>query len=167
MSTNPPVFDPITIVQILDRHHVRFVMIGGFAAAGFGADWSTTDLDICYDHARDNCDRLAAALREMDAVPQDWPANVPFVLDGRTIFNGDSWTMIGRYGKLDSLAHSDGGVDYEVLLRNASRFEIAGIEYASASLADLILMKRASNRPRDKAHLQILEAIVRERGSAL
>ena len=60
-------FDPIAALRVLQRHDVRFVIIGGVAARLWGSPTMTNDVDICYDRARSNLERLAAALQELDA----------------------------------------------------------------------------------------------------
>jgi len=41
-------FDPQALIAALNRHGVRYVVIGGIAGGVQGAIWATTDLDICY-----------------------------------------------------------------------------------------------------------------------
>ena len=80
-----PAFDPLTALSTLRRHGVRFVLIGGFAAAIRGAPLVTGDLDVCHARDRANLERLAAALRELGARLRGAPPEVPFVLDARTL----------------------------------------------------------------------------------
>ncbi len=41
-----PEFRPEAILEVLERHRVRYVLIGGFAAAIHGSPYVTTDVDI-------------------------------------------------------------------------------------------------------------------------
>lgn len=41
-----PVFDAHRIVEILDQHHVDYVLFGGFTAVLYGARRPTEDIDI-------------------------------------------------------------------------------------------------------------------------
>ena len=59
--------DPERLVRSLARHHVRYVLIGALAARLQGFPRLTADADITPDRSRDNLERLAAALRELDA----------------------------------------------------------------------------------------------------
>lgn len=38
--------DPARIIQILDRHQVRYVVVGGYAAMPHGSSRPTVDMDI-------------------------------------------------------------------------------------------------------------------------
>jgi hypothetical protein len=56
------------MLTTLDRHAVAYVVIGGMAAAMWGADLPrTTDVDIVPAPEHDNLERLAAALAELGA----------------------------------------------------------------------------------------------------
>lgn len=60
-------FDPRHIVEVLDRHGVLYVLIGGYAAQLYGARRPTNHLDIAPSNQLENLDRLAHALHELDA----------------------------------------------------------------------------------------------------
>src|SRR5207247_4039608 len=91
-------FDPLAIVETLGRHGVQFVMIGGMAGAAYGSPSVTMDLDICYERRRENLERLAEALREMEARLRAVDDEAPFVLDAATLLAGDHFTFTTRYG---------------------------------------------------------------------
>ena len=87
-------------------------------------------------------------------------SNAP--IDRRALRAGDIFTLSTRYGDLDLLAHPDPRLDYETLLSRSIAAEIFGIEVRVASLADLIDMKRAAGRPKDRIELEILGALREE-----
>ncbi|WP_204080053.1 hypothetical protein [Mycobacterium riyadhense] len=60
-------FDPGRIVETLGRHHVDYVLVGGYAAQLYGARRPTYDIDIAPSTALDNLQRLSRALRELGA----------------------------------------------------------------------------------------------------
>ena len=49
-------------LELLSRHGVECVIVGGVAAALHGSSISTYDLDVCYARDTANLHRLAAAL---------------------------------------------------------------------------------------------------------
>src|ERR1019366_5328448 len=61
------VFDPDEILRTLHRHRVEFVLIGGMAATLHGSDMVTFDLDVSPRSTKDNLERLASALRDLEA----------------------------------------------------------------------------------------------------
>jgi hypothetical protein len=60
-------FEPERIVEVLERHAVACIVVGGYAAQLHGATRLTTDLDLVADFDRENLRRLAAAMRELNA----------------------------------------------------------------------------------------------------
>ncbi len=60
-------FSPERLVEALHRHGVEYLVVGGVAARAYGASRETKDFDCLVRRARDNLDRLAAAMRELNA----------------------------------------------------------------------------------------------------
>jgi hypothetical protein len=152
-------FDPEPIIRVLVRHHVDFVVIGGVAATIQGSTTITEDLDICYSRDRANLDRLVAALRELGARLRGAPDDVPFQLDALSLRNGLNFTFTTSHGSFDCLGDPGGGVDYESLLANADPIDIDGVEIRVASLDDLIRMKRAAGRIKDRIEVENLSKL--------
>lgn len=157
-------FQPDVILQSLSDHGVRFVLVGGLAAQAHGSPSLTGDLAICYARDGENLDRLAATLAELSAVRRGLPADAPRMppLDSRTIRAGRLFTLTTKAGDLDLLATPDPGFDYERLRASAVSTTVAGQPVLVASLADLIDMKRAAGRPKDRIELEILGALREE-----
>ena len=65
MTGRPP-FRPDLILEVLVRHGVEFVLIGGTAAAAHGSHVAH-DIDVCHKVERNDLERLAAALFDLDA----------------------------------------------------------------------------------------------------
>lgn len=152
-------FDPIPILQVLKRHQVKFVLIGGLAASAYGSPMVTLDLDICYDRSDDNLDRLAEALQELEARLRGAPEDLKFVPDAHALRMGDHLTFATSLGPLDCLGTPRGTQGYEELEANASRLDLDGMEILMASLEDLIRMKRRAARPKDLEAVEILMEI--------
>jgi hypothetical protein len=152
-------FDPTPLLELLARHEVDFVVVGGLAAAARGSAHATFDLDIAYAREDTNLRRLAAALREADAKLRGAPADVPFLLDAETLMRGANFTFATRYGPLDILGDPAGAPAYRELRDGATSVPIRGVTIRVASLDHLIGMKEAAGRPHDKAVAEELRAI--------
>src|SRR5690349_7587391 len=64
----PLELDAAAIVSVMNRHGVRYVVIGAFAALAQQAPIAPTrDIDFTPDDSLDNLGRLSAALKELDA----------------------------------------------------------------------------------------------------
>lgn len=157
MST--PSFDPLALLLTLADHGVRFVLIGGYAAAIRGSPVITGDVDLCYARDDDNLERLAAALDELGATLRGAPADVPFRLDPRTLKAGDHFTFATSIGPLDCLgtpAGTDGFADIDA---SGTDEDLDGLVVRVASVDDLIRMKRAADRPQDRIAIEWLAAL--------
>ena len=66
----------LRLIEVLDRHEVRFIVVGGVAAVLQRVPVNTQDFDLVHDRARDNVERLLAALAELGAVYRDDPRNL-------------------------------------------------------------------------------------------
>lgn len=152
-------FQPDEVLRLLNRHGVRYVLIGGLAAILHGSPSVTRDIDICHARDKANLVCLADALLEVNASLRGAPAGLPFRLDAKTLANGDSFTFSTDVGALDILATPAGTTGYDDLVRTADVMHAFDEEFAVASLDDLIRMKRAAGRPKDRIELEILGAL--------
>jgi hypothetical protein len=80
-----PELDPSPLFELLIRHGVDFVVIGGVAAAALGSARATFDVDSSYSRDAENLAHLAEALREAEATLRGAPSDVPFLLDAETL----------------------------------------------------------------------------------
>ena len=158
--------DPEPIIGVLHKWRVEYVVIGGIAATFHGSTTVTRDFDICYSRERANLERLASALRELDARLRDVDVEVPFQLDAASLRNGLNFTFKTKHGDFDCFGDPGGGFDYELLKRNADRMDVAGRKVMVASLDDIIAMKRAAGRNKDRIEVENLSALreVRDKG---
>lgn len=152
-------FDPLGILAALHGHRVRFVVIGGFAAQLHGSPSLTADLDICPARDGPNLEALAAALRELDARLRGAPPGLRVPLDARALGAHELLTLGTRLGDLDVIARPAEGIDHEALAATAETYDLDGLRVAVAGLDDLIRMKRAAGRPKDRIELEVLGAL--------
>lgn len=55
------------ILELLNKHHVEFVVVGGVSAVIHGAPATTFDLDALVRVSEENAERLLATLSDLDA----------------------------------------------------------------------------------------------------
>lgn len=155
-------FDPVSILEVLQRFGVRFVVIGGIAAISQGSPLPTDDLDVTPARDEGNLRRLAGALRELEArlrVPGDGVQGVAFPLDEAMLSGAETWTLVTRLGDLDLAFAPSGTRGYEDLRRDATEVQLGDdppVRALVASLADVIRSKETANRPKDRAQLPAL-----------
>lgn len=152
-------FDPLGALQTLNRHGVRFIVIGGYAAAIRGSPVITGDVDICYARDDENLERLAEALRELQATLRGAPPDVPFQLDAKTLKRGNTFTFNTTVGPLDCVGTPAGTAGFEDLDAEATDEDLDGFSVRVASIEDLMRMKRATGRAKDLIALEWLGAL--------
>ena len=145
-----PEFNPAPLLELLERHGVDFIVIGGLAGMLHGSSYPTFDLDIAYARSTENLERLADALREAGATLRGAPKDVPFILDARTLAAGQNFTFDTAFGKFDILGDPQGAPSYAALAHDAEPKEMEGFAVAVASIDHLIAMKESAGRTKDK-----------------
>jgi hypothetical protein len=152
----------------LTKNKIKFVVIGGVAAAVHGSSRVTNDLDICYDSgARGNVEELAKLLARWKAYPRGVEKGLPFIMDERTVRGAPVMTLITTQGDIDVMDRVAGVGDYEAVQKHSERISALGVNFRVLDLPSLIKAKRAAGRPRDFDHLPELEALLQlRRGKA-
>ena len=157
--------DPEKIVQTLARHGVAYVLIGALAARLHGFPRVTADADITPARDAANLEKLAAALRELDArvYTETVPEGLPFDCSGATLARAELWNLATSAGRLDLVFKPAGTDGFDDLASGAVRFDVFGAELLAADLPDIIRSKEAADRPQDRQDVLILREILRRR----
>lgn len=158
-------FDPRRLLGCLEEHEVLYVVVGGLAATLHGSPHVTFDVDVTPERSRENLERLADALRELEArirAPGE-PEGVPFDADADFLERVEILNLRTRYGPLDVVFLPSGTHGYEDLRRDAEQIEVHGVRIAVASLPDVIRSKEAAGRERDRVVLPALRRLLEMR----
>lgn len=156
----PPQFR--ALLEVLVRHRVDFIVVGGVAGVLQGAPLLTRDLDIVYRLTEENEQRLLAALDDLDAT---------FRADSRRLkprlshlASRGHKLLSTRLGDLDCLGTIEDDTDYEDLLPHADCMRVGEIDLRVLSLRRLVEVKEKLSRPKDRLALLQLRAALDERG---
>src|SRR5438105_339632 len=109
----------------LQKHGVKFIVIGGQAEYIFGSPRVTYDVDLCYERSLPNLERLARALAELNPMLRGAPPDLDFPIDARALALGSNYTFDTAIGKLDLLGYVEPVGGYTDLVKKAKEFEIA------------------------------------------
>ena len=154
------------LIEVLDRHAVDFLVIGGVAGLIHGSALPTFDFDVLYARDEANLDRMAAALADLGVTLRGAPPDLTFITDARTLAAGSNFTFATRYGDFDILGDAAGMRPYEEMRADAVSEDLFGAQVRVASVDDLIRMKRAAGRPKDKSMAEELIAIAEDQRRA-
>lgn len=152
---DPPTLDPAQLLRTLSGHDVEYVLIGGVAVQAYGHVRTTLDLDVIVAWAPENLRRLAGALGELGARLRGVDVDLPGidVTDPRQLYEGGNFLMRTTHGDLDVFAveQTPGAPgSYEQLSARAVSVEVLGVSLLVAHPEDLIRMKSAASRVRDR-----------------
>src|SRR5437867_4483579 len=128
-------FEPQKILDVLARHGVEFVAIGGFAANLQGSPFPTDDVDITPRVKPDNLARLSAALKELKARvrTQDVVGGRPFDHDADSLAAARVWNLVTAYGNFDVSFEPTGTGGFDDLTKDAIEVELDGVAVRLAS----------------------------------
>ncbi|OYV64902.1 MAG: hypothetical protein B7Z72_12730 [Gemmatimonadetes bacterium 21-71-4] len=142
------------VCAALNRHRVKYVLVGAGAMQLWGTTRATRDVDILIDPSVENARRVLAALGELG-----------FGFANRLLAEEiarKAVTIVGDIPNVDILTIA-WSVPYSEACKAATAFEVEGVEIPTASLDDLIRSKR-TGRLQDAADIEVLEEIRRLRG---
>ncbi len=151
------------VLRTMQEHHVRCIVIGGWAAILHGAARTTNDVDLVYARDPENLKALAAALSSGQPYLRGAPPGLPFRWDERTITGGLNFTLTTSLGDLDLLGEVPGGGTYDQLMPFTQELSVFGVTWRVVTLERLIQLKRAAGRPKDLEAIAELQALLDER----
>ena len=161
-----PRFDPERMLSALTDCDVRFILIGGMAAVLHGDVGVTVDIDVVPERSEKNLERLAEALRDLDARTrtEGEPEGLLFDCSAEFFRNlpPDSIVnMTTEAGDLDVTFRPSGTSGFSDLRRDAVEIEAADrLHILVASLEDVIRSKEAASREKDRLALPRLRRLL-------
>lgn len=155
------------LLQSLSAASVQYVLVGGMAVQLHGYMRSTFDVDLVLAMNDENLERFIAVAKLLGLVP-----SIPVPMDAlRDAAQIEQWyrekgmlafalrePQVGG-GVVDILVRPE--VPFEQLKANAVAGELFAQQVWIASIEDLLTMKRAANRPKDRLDMEALEKIRR------
>lgn len=146
----------VRIAKALEESKLDAVLIGNAAAALHGAPVTTLDFDFFFRDTPANRRKLVAFARSLGAIVLRpyYPASALFRV------TDDALTL-----QADFMGVIHGLRSYEGARKRASTLELDGHRLHVAALEDIVKSKRAANRPKDRAVLPILEAVIHAQGT--
>lgn len=144
------------ILELLERHHVEYVVVGGVAAVLQGAPVTTFDIDALFKVDDANIERLEKVLGELNARYREHKDLRP---TRRDLAAGGHLLLMTDAGPFDVLGFIGDGRRYEDISDSIRQLPVDGMNIRVLSVDALIAEKRALGREKDLAMLRILEAV--------
>lgn len=139
-------------IELLKKHEVEFIIVGGFAVALHGYPRFTDDLDVLVKRDKENANRLLQAVTEFG-----------FGSLGLEVEDFTKDDMIVQLGypplRIDIITSISGIEDYKQLFENAISIEAENMHLKIISLDDLIKNKESTNRSIDRTDALKLKKI--------
>jgi hypothetical protein len=135
-------------LELLNKHKVKYLVVGGYSVAIHGHPRYTKDIDIWILTSEENAESLLQALAEFGFGSLDLTVD-DFNSPGHVIQLGNA---PARIDILTSLT----GVNFDECWENRISVEVEDLFYPVISLSDLKLNKRALGRYQDLADLEAL-----------
>lgn len=151
-SREPQLEDLARLGRSLNAHHVRYVLIGGFAVIAHGGARTTKDVDLLIDPEPENVARVREALQVLE------DRAVSDVADGDVARY--SVVRVADEIVVDLMAKAC-GVEYAEASRDAVIVLFADVPIPVASPRTLMRTKNTV-RPADAADRQFLQALIDE-----
>ena len=157
----------VELLQLLTDARVDYVLVGGLAVQLHGYLRSTFDVDLVLAMNDDNLARFIDVAKQQGLAP-GIPVSIESLRDAARI---EQWPrdkgmlalslrepQVGG-GVVDVIVRPE--VSFERLMVNAVAGDLFGRQVPIASIDDLLVMKRAANRPKDWMDIEALEKIKR------
>lgn len=146
-------------IKSLSENNVDFVIVGGVAVKLHSSAYVTLDLDFCYARTKENFAKIVSALAPFNPRPRDFPENLPFFFDERSLQNATNFTFQTSIGDIDLLGEVAGIGTYSEVKLMSDVFGLYGHDVQVLSISGLIKAKRAAGRTKDLLVLPELEAL--------
>lgn len=154
--------NPARLLETLNRHRVRYIVVGGVAAVIEGVPVSTFDLDIVYDRKPDNVIRLIAALAALEAIYRG-RRGTPLTPAADALGGTGHHLLMTRLGPLDVLGAIGKGRDYSALLPHSKRRKLGTMFIRVLNLETQIAVKEELAYEKDQLVLPLLRETLRMR----
>jgi predicted nucleotidyltransferase len=148
------------VIHTLDRHNIRYALVGGYAVALHGAIRGTVDIDIAIALTRTSLEGTEQALKAI-GLESRLPVTATDVYRYREEYisnrNLVAWSFINPHNPLevvDVLITEDAAN-----IRTVNR-QAFGTRIKVAAIPDLITLKRKARRPQDLEDIKALEKLL-------
>ena len=136
-------------LRLLNKHKVKYCIVGAYALAFYAAPRYTKDMDVYLEQSIDNASRILEALREFGFA--DLKITEKDLLEPKAIIQLGFEPV-----RIDLITFID-GCSFKRTWKNRNKGKYGKEKINFIGLKELIQNKRASNRLQDQADLELLK----------
>ena len=138
------------VLELFNVHRVKYIIVGGYALAFYGAPRYTGDIDILIKPDSKNAQRVLSALDDFGF------GSIGLAVED--FENSDRVVQLGVPPVRIDIMTSLSGVSWEEAYSNSEEGEYGGVPVKYIGQKQFILNKRATGRQRDLSDLEALDA---------
>lgn len=136
-------------LRLLNRHRVRYLVVGGYSVVYHGYPRYTGDIDIFVAISPRNAAALGKVFRDF-GFGDEGPLPAVFLERGQVV-------RIGREPMRLEILNEIDGVTFDACYARRTRARIEGLMINFIGFDDLLESKRRSGRPKDLADVEVLK----------
>ena len=140
--------DQEEFLQVLNRHQVEYVVIGGKAVQSYGSTRKADDIDVWINPSADNANKMVSSVKEFlgaNMHPRDFT-------DDKIVYFGRNPYRIDLHKDVPGLGQFSDHYPNRVPARTKD-----GTDYTVVSPHDLVASKKAAGRPKDLQDIAYIE----------
>jgi predicted nucleotidyltransferase len=142
-------------VALLNKHHLTYMVVGGYALAFHGKPRHTGDLDIWIDMSDENAEKMIGVLDEFGMASLGMKPS-DFLVQGGIAQIGYPPLRIDILNEID-------GIDFKEAWSNKLVIDVDGLQVNYIGLNDLIKNKQASGRKQDISDVNELKKLKKQK----
>jgi hypothetical protein len=142
-------------ITLLNKHEVKYVLVGGWAVIFEGYSRTTGDMDFFIETEELNAHKIMKVIREFMG------SSVGFVKED--FLKEDNVIMLGRTPFRIDILTSISGVSFAEAYNSSRIYSEGQINIRCIHINELISNKKASGRLKDLADAEMLEKILKKR----
>lgn len=136
-------------LSLLNRHRVRYLVVGGYSVGYHGYPRYTGDIDIFVAISARNAAALSKVFHDF-GFGEDSPVPAAFQEPGQVI-------RIGREPMRLEILNEIDGVTFDACFRRRTKARLGNMTINFIGIDDLLTNKRCASRPKDLADVAILK----------
>ncbi len=136
------------LLELLAKHSVKYLIVGGYAVAFHGYPRFTKDIDIFYEINEKNINKITKCLIEFGFSEKDIDKSI-FLKRGNIVVIGVEPLRVDFINEID-------GVEFNDAWKNRIKGKYGSVDVNLISRTDLIKNKSATKRTEDKLDVEKL-----------